>query len=238
MLYHYVYRITSLIENKHYYGMRSSSIKPELDLGIKYFTSSTDLEFKNDFKQNPYNYKLKIISTFENRNDAILLEIKLHKKFNVKINPSFYNKYNQTSTGFDRAGVPCSESTKKLLSNIGKCKTLTKEHKNNISKARKGYIMPDSSRNKLSNSKKGSTHSESTKKKMSESSKGQIMSIESRNKLSKSLTNKEKTKEHCNNISKALTGFKYIQRTCPHCNLKGSGGNMTRCHFNNCKKRP
>lgn len=42
--FHYVYRITNLLENKHYYGSRSSK---ELDIGIKYFTSSKDISFKN-----------------------------------------------------------------------------------------------------------------------------------------------------------------------------------------------
>lgn len=31
--YHYVYRITNLVEDKHYYGSRTSSILPESDLG-------------------------------------------------------------------------------------------------------------------------------------------------------------------------------------------------------------
>ena len=32
------------------------------------------------------------------------LEIKLHNKFNVGVNESFYNKVKQTSTGFDTTG--------------------------------------------------------------------------------------------------------------------------------------
>ena len=31
-IYHYVYRITNLINNKHYYGKRSSKYKPKYDL--------------------------------------------------------------------------------------------------------------------------------------------------------------------------------------------------------------
>ena len=32
-------------------------------------------------------------------------------------------------------------------------------------------------------------------------------------------------------------GHVYQNRTCPHCNTSGAGGNMTRFHFNNCKMR-
>ena len=91
--FHYVYRVTSLIENKHYYGSRSSVLHPNEDLGIKYFTSSTDKVFKNKFKQNPEEFKLKIVSIFNNRQDALLFEIKLHNKFEVGKNLSFYNRY-------------------------------------------------------------------------------------------------------------------------------------------------
>ena len=44
-MYYYVYRITNKLLNKHYYGSRGSKIEPKLDLGIKYFSSSTDKNF-------------------------------------------------------------------------------------------------------------------------------------------------------------------------------------------------
>lgn len=28
----------------------------------------------------------------------------------------------------------------------------------------------------------------------------------------------------------------FVEKTCPHCNKTGKGGNMTRYHFNNCKE--
>lgn len=40
--YHYVYRITNKVENKHYYGSRSSNVPPIEDIGKKYFSSSSD----------------------------------------------------------------------------------------------------------------------------------------------------------------------------------------------------
>ena len=92
MYYHYNYRITNKILKKHYYGTRSSKIPPQLDLGIKYFSSSTNKEFTNDQRKNPNNYKYKIIKIHHTRKDAIEYEILLHKKFKVNINENFYNK--------------------------------------------------------------------------------------------------------------------------------------------------
>ena len=60
-IYYYVYRITNIVNNTHYYGRRFSKILPKLDLGIKYFSSSSVKEFILDQKQNRHNYKYKII---------------------------------------------------------------------------------------------------------------------------------------------------------------------------------
>jgi len=226
-----------LIESKHYYGLRSSKVEPKLDLGIKYFTSSTDLEFRNDFIKNPHKYKCVIVRKFTSRNEAVIFEIFLHNRFNVKNHPSFYNRSNQSAKGFDRSGILTSKDTKKLISNSIKGIIRSEETKKKMSESRKGYIMPVSSRIKLSNSKKGTAHSEETKKKMSDSSKGQIMSPEARDKISNALCNKAKTKEHALNISKSLIGFKYKEKTCVHCGLTGRGGNVSRFHFDNCKNK-
>lgn len=108
--YHYVYRITNIVNNKHYYGKRSTPKQKERypldDLGIIYFSSSTDKDFKLDQQQNPQNYKYKIIKTFSTKNDAVDFEVHLHKKFNVKLHEKFYNKANQTSSGCDITGIP------------------------------------------------------------------------------------------------------------------------------------
>ena len=105
MKHHYTYRITNIKLNKHYYGVRSSKVKPKLDLGFKYFSSSTDTDFMLDQQNNKNNYKYKIVKTFETRACALLHEIKLHHKFNVAKNDSFYNKCKQTSTKFNTEGI-------------------------------------------------------------------------------------------------------------------------------------
>lgn len=103
--YHYVYRITNIILNKHYYGTRSTNIIPTQDLGKRYFSSFSEKWFQHDQKNNPQNYKYKIIKIFEtSRKDAIAVECRLHRLFDVKNSEDFFNKSNQTNTKFDTTG--------------------------------------------------------------------------------------------------------------------------------------
>lgn len=99
-MFYYVYRITNKRENKHYYGYRSSEIEPISDLGIRYKSSSCDQDFLDDQKNNPNDYKYKIIKRFDNKLDAIRYESKLHSMFDVRNNPNFYNRSNQTEESF------------------------------------------------------------------------------------------------------------------------------------------
>ena len=236
--YHYVYRITNTKLHRHYYGTRSSIIEPHLDLGHEYFSTSSDVEFKEDQNVNPQNYKYVVVRVFETRTEALQLEIDLHSRFDVKNHPSFYNVANQTSTGFDRTGTETSKVVKAKISEALKGRIITQEHRNKISSALKDKPKTKEHCNNVSKSKKGSKHSKVTKMKMSKSSKGQVLSSETKAKISSALKDKPKTKEHCNNVSKALTGYKYKIRECPYCNLKGAGSGMTRFHFDNCKLRP
>ena len=130
-IYHYVYRITNLVEKKHYYGKRSSKCDPKQDLGKIYFSSSTDKEFKVDQKLNPQNYRYKILQTFSSGSLAIARESKLHYKFNVGSNPKFYNRAKQTPKGFDSTGVP-------KVNLIGKPRSL--QTRQNISAGLKGKM--------------------------------------------------------------------------------------------------
>lgn len=104
MKYHYTYRITNKLLNKHYIGVRTCKYHPKNDIGVKYFSSSLDKDFIKDQKEHPENYKYKIIQIFLSRKEAIKLEIILHNMFNDSVNESFYNRAKQTSVGFDTTG--------------------------------------------------------------------------------------------------------------------------------------
>lgn len=135
----YVYRITNLIEHKHYYGMRTTddkSILPSDDLGIKYFSTSYNKNFINEQKENPTNFKYKIIKVCETVSEALELEIKLHERFDVANHKSFYNKANQRKNGFTQTRKPMSEETRQKLIDRG----YPQEWKDKISEAKKGKI--------------------------------------------------------------------------------------------------
>ena len=104
MKHHYTYRITNIIEKKYYYGVHSCDCLPKEDIGVKYFSSSKNKEFIKDQKENPQNYKYKVVKIFSTRVEALEHEIFLHAKFNVGISTSFYNGAKHTSVGFDVSG--------------------------------------------------------------------------------------------------------------------------------------
>lgn len=152
MKFHYVYRITNKELNKHYYGVRTSKVEPKLDLGIIYFSSSKDKKFISEQKEKPSIFKYKVIKIFETREEAIILEIKLHSKFDVGMNISFYNRSKQTSTKFDTSGlIPWNKN--KICLNLRKPKS-------------------DSMKEKLSQTLTGKKHSIERVKINSESKKG------------------------------------------------------------------
>lgn len=104
MIYHYTYRITNTKERMYYYGVHSCDCLPKEEIGIIYHGSSKRKEFIDDQKQNPQDYKYKVLKLFPTRKEAVEHEIFLHAKFNVKCHKQFYNDANQTSTGFDTTG--------------------------------------------------------------------------------------------------------------------------------------
>ena len=206
--FHYVYRITNLVENKHYYGKRSSKINPHSDIGIKYFSSSGDKTFINDQKENPDHYKYKVLLCFENRKEALNFEVFIHKYFDVRNHSKFYNAANQTSNGFDYdpTGTTLSEETKSKIS-----KTLT-GHKHSIETRKKisnGNINP----------------SWETRKKMSERRKGTTLSEETKSKISKTLTGFKRSEESRANYSAAKQNVTAITRE----KLSSSRKNMVNC---------
>jgi hypothetical protein len=176
--------------NKHYYGSRScKNCHPKDDLGIKYFSSSHDKNFIKDQKEYPEHYRYKIIRICKSRKDAYSLEIKLHEKFKVSMNESFYNKCEALSTGFNTFGYKHREETKKKISESNKGKKLSKEHRKKMSEAKKGEknhfygkICSEEHRKKMSEARKGKKHpfygkhhSEKSRKKISEAIKGKYV---------------------------------------------------------------
>lgn len=101
---HYTYMITELNTGRMYIGVRSTSNKPEYDLGVEYFSSSLNSEFIFEQKHNPANYKYEILNVFDTRLEAVNHEIELHDIYDVGYSDEFINFSNSKSTNFDMHG--------------------------------------------------------------------------------------------------------------------------------------
>jgi len=165
---HYVYKITNLkpSDKRLYYIGVKSSLSPITD---NYMGSSKylDMSMKEIGQEN---FRKEILSTWSTRKEALQEEIRLHNYFDVAVNESFYNKSKQTSTGFDRTGVP---HTTEVINNM-KNRTFTSEERKVRSINAKG----------VNNSMYGKKHSEESRKKMSETKTGIPMSNALKNKFS------------------------------------------------------
>lgn len=84
----------------------------------------------------------------------------------------------------------------------------------------------------------GGNLSEESRNKISKSRKGIKFSEEHINNLRISHQGKKHTEDQKRKISETLKGKEKVLKLviCPHCKKEGKGSNMTRYHFNNCKK--
>ena len=158
-MYHYVYRITNLAVGKHYYGKRSSKNLPVSDIGINYFSSSKDEDFIRDQKVNPQNYEYIVVAICDSAKEAVELEIYLHAYYDVGVNPKFYNRAKQTTTGWDTTGVIYTEELRERLK---------------AARAKLNFKHTEESKEKMRITKygnswnKGKKHTEETKEKLKE----------------------------------------------------------------------
>lgn len=216
---HYVYKISNIIEDKHYIGVRSSR-NPIKDLGIKYFSSSTDGDFMKEQQEFPERFEYKILEVFSTRNLAVAKEIELHDLYDVAVNESFYNRAKQTSSGFCRLGTTFNhtEETKEKLSLAklgekhplwGKSPSDETRKKQSESRAGEKHFMwgkkhSQETRNKISETLTGRTLSEETKRKIGAASKGKIVLSETRAKMSAWQKGKPKSEEQRRKMSETV----------------------------------
>ncbi len=226
MKYHYTYRITNIKDRMYYYGVHSCDCLPKEDIGVKYFSSSKN-KFVKDQKENPQDYKYKVLKVFSTRLEAVEHEIFLHKKFNVKTHKSFYNGANQTSTKFDTSGTTYSH---------------TEEAKEKIRKYRKTYTYSEEAKEKMSLSLSGRVFSEEHIEKLKISAKNKPpVTPETKQKMSIAKTGENHNlfgKKHSEETKQKMRKpkpQKYI--TCPYCGKNGGASNMKRYHFDNCKSK-
>lgn len=99
-----------------------------------------------------------------------------------------------------------------------------------MKKARAKQIITEETKMKISNTKKGVRMSEEARKSMTYKRNNNPSWVNSQR-------NKKLTDETKNKIGLANRGRVFPDKECPHCLKRGSGPNMTRYHFDNCKSK-
>ena len=102
--FNFVYQITELSTGIKYIGSHGTEKSDPIKDLKKYKSSTLDTCFKLNQKLNPLNYYYEILSYHSTRDDATLEESRLHFLYDVKCNPKYYNRSNQTHNGFSVAG--------------------------------------------------------------------------------------------------------------------------------------
>jgi hypothetical protein len=214
----FVYKWTHLPTGKWYIGCRTAKgCHPEDG-----YISSSQL-IKPLIKQNPAEWKREIIKT-GSPEEMIKLETTLLESLDAKSNPMSFNQHNGDGK-FTRTGVLVSEETRKKQS-----ESIKKVHPNRGKPSpNRGKIASEETRKKQSESKLGKKRkpfTEQTRDKIRQAKLGS-------NNPSYGKTPSEETREK---LRQANQGKKETF-TCPHCGKVGSGGSMTRWHFDNCKEK-
>jgi len=239
----YVYKWTELSTGKWYIGSRTAK-GSYIDDG--YICSSKIV--KPLVISNPSNWKRSIVCIGKPKY-VLEMETKILVALNACKDDASYNQHNQNGK-FSRLGVIESPELRKKKSNARK-------GEGNPSFGKRGILSPNFG-------KKHPPRSEEHKRKLSEALKGKQgwnigmkmppMPIEARQKISQALKgrispNKGNIYPNVGLSNKKRTGIKrpehsalmigktwvHVKVTCPHCSKIGSGGNMKRYHFDNCK---
>lgn len=167
---YYVYKITNLSNNMYYIGSRQSKCDPKDDLGVKYFSSSSNKNFINEQKQNPNKFKYEILSRHNSRIEAFDEEIRVQNEldcledelcYNKSINHLQFTNYNKSFKHTKESKEKMSKSRKKYLKTHtmwNKGYKYSKEHCEKLSEQKKGKPQPWH---------KGKNHSDKTKEKIS-----------------------------------------------------------------------
>jgi hypothetical protein len=214
----FVYKWIHLPTGKWYIGSRTAKeCHPEDG-----YISSSQL-IKPLIKQNPTEWKREVIKT-GSPEEMIKLETTLLESLDAKHNPMSFNQHNGDGK-FTRTGVKVSDDTRKKQS-----ESIKKVHPN------RGKPSPN----------RGKIASEETRKKQSESKLGKKrkpFTEQTRDKIRQAKLGsnnpsygKSPSKEIREKLRQANRGKKETF-TCSHCGKVGSGGSMTRWHFDNCKEK-
>lgn len=193
----YIYKVTDKETKDFYIGSQCSG----KIIGVNYFTSSRNKEFRNKFKVNPTQFEIKIIGVFADANACVLQE-NIFIKDNIKnplcLNRHYiigdvckFNRVGSTPWNKGKMGRKLPDWWKRKISESLKGQVRNEEWKRKISEGlkgkpsyNKGKKFTDEHKKKISESNKGKVFTEEHKRKLVESHKGKLLSEETKRKLS------------------------------------------------------
>lgn len=106
---YYCYTLQDKQTGKFYSGSRGVEGSNQHDLLIKYFTSSTVIDFKDKCKKAPELFEYRV-EYFKTRRDAFAAETVFHQKHNVGQNPCFINSKSSGGSNCGAGSVLCKDS--------------------------------------------------------------------------------------------------------------------------------
>ena len=239
MIRHYCYKITNNVNSKTYIGIHSC--KGDF-LDSDYFGSGI-AQNKALIKYGVDNFSREVIQELSTREECARLERELvtHDFINLRSN------YNLMTGGGNSNASFSAETLSKMSEGAKNRPPISEETREKLS-YNSANLSDDTRRKKSesvtgeSNPFHGKQHTQATKDRISASKIGTVTTLETRLLRSKiqsgegnSFYGKTHSAESRKKISKAQLGVKLVEKTCPHCELTGRGGNMKRYHFDNCK---
>lgn len=228
--FYYVYRLTCTHPShaegpKYYYGWRCSKVPPEQDT---LYVSSSRL-VKDTIKHLGREwFKKKILACYSTKQEAIEKEVLLHAYFDVKSHPLFFNRANQTSSGFV-TGEKLTEAQKQKLREKATGKKHSLESRKKMSQQRRGKKRKPLSlehKEKIRKALLGKHHSPATRQKM----------IDTRKKLvarNQTDATKQKISQKMKQVSEERRLKNQIYK-CPHCGKEGKAPGIFVWHFTHC----
>lgn len=106
---YYCYTLRDTDTGKFYSGSRGVEGSNSHDLLVKYFTSSTVIDFKEKLKKSPTKFEYRI-EYFKTRSKAFAAEKVFHLKHQVGKNPSFINSLTAGGSNCGAGSVLCKDS--------------------------------------------------------------------------------------------------------------------------------